>query len=384
MIPPEMTMKDTFLARLKQQYELEEKNMRLKVSQRVKKVSQRVKKVSDKVNQRVQKVSDKVKKVSDKLDTYISHRVHKIKSHRVFRIISSWNEQVSFTVGVLNAFLFCFCMGGLRPLVPIIFAVEIPLLMIARYFMYKKHKWQWYMIDFCYWGNLGLFLYITLFPHNAQAFVILYGMTQGPMLWALIVFRNSLVFHSLDKATSVFIHLAPALVTFVLKWHSNEMPNYAVCTTDDCSSDFTTTVLLPTGYFILHQIMYWVFIQCILRKWFEEDKDLQTLYRYVVSKKNTLFCKGVTYFGRRWRVLMYGLINIAFTFVITIPAYFTFHYYYLNVLVILFAFVCSVWNGATYYFAVVLNVPTPAPTSTPVQKVSKSLSKASQAQKKNQ
>ena len=44
---------------------------------------------------------------------------------------------------------------------------------------------------------------------RAQAVFVL---SMGPLVWAIVIWRNSLVFHSFDKVTSVFIHLLPALL----------------------------------------------------------------------------------------------------------------------------------------------------------------------------
>ena len=42
--------------------------------------------------------------------------------------------------------------------------------------------------------------------------------TSGPLALAIPIWRNSLVFHSLDKVTSVFVHALPGLLTFLLRW----------------------------------------------------------------------------------------------------------------------------------------------------------------------
>jgi hypothetical protein len=43
--------------------------------------------------------------------------------------------------------------------------------------------------------------------------------STGPLSWSTLTFRNSLVYHDLDKTTSVMLHLGPALVAWVLRWH---------------------------------------------------------------------------------------------------------------------------------------------------------------------
>jgi hypothetical protein len=45
------------------------------------------------------------------------------------------------------------------------------------------------------------------FPANTVFFTSCYLLTMGPLASAIVTWRNSLVFHSLDKVTSLFIHI---------------------------------------------------------------------------------------------------------------------------------------------------------------------------------
>ena len=44
-----------------------------------------------------------------------------------------------------------------------------------------------------------------------------YILCMGPLMVALIVWRNSLVFHSLDKLTSFFLHIFPPITAHFLR-----------------------------------------------------------------------------------------------------------------------------------------------------------------------
>ncbi len=48
---------------------------------------------------------------------------------------------------------------------------------------------------------------------------VLFANTTGPLLSAVWVWKNSAVFHSLDKMTSLFIHIIPALLSFTQRWY---------------------------------------------------------------------------------------------------------------------------------------------------------------------
>ena len=40
---------------------------------------------------------------------------------------------------------------------------------------------------------------------------------MGPLMFAIIVWKNSLVFHSLDKLTSFFLHAFPPITIHLLR-----------------------------------------------------------------------------------------------------------------------------------------------------------------------
>eukprot|EP01132_Coremiostelium_polycephalum_P002277 gene2277-2804_t len=56
-----------------------------------------------------------------------------------------------------------------------------------------------------------------LAPNSRILFCSCFSFMNGPILLAVLPYRNSLVFHSLDKATSVLIHILPSVVTYSLR-----------------------------------------------------------------------------------------------------------------------------------------------------------------------
>ena len=49
-------------------------------------------------------------------------------------------------------------------------------------------------------------------------FYVCFTFALGPLSAAIVLWRNSLVFHDVDKVTSVFIHIMPPLLMYCLKW----------------------------------------------------------------------------------------------------------------------------------------------------------------------
>lgn len=59
----------------------------------------------------------------------------------------------------------------------------------------------------CYFVNILDLLWLWVFPESTVLFICCYLLTMGPLGSAIITWRNSLVFHSVDKVTSLFIHM---------------------------------------------------------------------------------------------------------------------------------------------------------------------------------
>ncbi len=66
------------------------------------------------------------------------------------------------------------------------------------------------MIDFCYFSHAAT-MYFHLYDYgNVKLYMTIFMFSNGPILIAISIWRNSLVFHSWNKVQSVFIHLWPA------------------------------------------------------------------------------------------------------------------------------------------------------------------------------
>ena len=55
--------------------------------------------------------------------------------------------------------------------------------------------------------------------------MVAYAVTHGPLIWAVGLFKNALVFHSIDKTISAFIHISPYMVIASTKMVTLEQLN---------------------------------------------------------------------------------------------------------------------------------------------------------------
>jgi len=227
-------------------------------------------------------------------------------------------------------------------------------------------------LDFCYYGNSFLIIYLWAFNDDPLIFIIVFSIANGPLLWAIALFRNSLVFHALDKLTSLFIHISPALTTFCIRWYrdSDVMQRWQVCETygDQCPINFLWTFVYPMAFFTCHQIYYYIVVQVVLGPKVKSNKDLLTSYRYLTGQKGFIF-KLVNCFGKKHRVLMFGVINwIAACFMIALT-YVWYNWFWAHFAFLILMTVIATWNGAGFYINVFANTYTKDVAATKVKTV---------------
>jgi hypothetical protein len=97
-------------------------------------------------------------------------------------------------------------------------AVLATVLMIARYFLYRRRLWHLYVLEFCYFGNLVVVLFSLVYRDSSALFVAGYAYSCGPLAVSAIVLYNCYVPHSLDKCSSFFYHLSPTIVMYTFRY----------------------------------------------------------------------------------------------------------------------------------------------------------------------
>merc|ERR1719330_1716172 len=91
-----------------------------------------------------------------------------------------------------------------------------------------------YILDYCWVMNILLASYMLvsfiqgLFPVEEFSFVSprvqywaflwFYATALGPVSWAALVLQNGLIFHSIERTASLFVHFTPLIVAWTLRW----------------------------------------------------------------------------------------------------------------------------------------------------------------------
>lgn len=240
-------------------------------------------------------------------------------------------------------------------------------MMALRLYMYARSRYLYFMLDFCYWANASCFVSVLILPDNDRLWRLNFAVSNGTLLGALLAWRNSLVFHSLDKVTSIVIHLLPGLLTFIQRWSVDGKMCPPENYTNECSLGITGSILEPLLFYSAWQAMYIMKTEVIDRKRFLADPSLQTSLRWLTrDKKNAMHriskkvCRiiGVLKADEDFdpealkTKFVFWTGQLIFTVITLLPTHFLFGNEQFHTVYICYTFAMAVWNGSCYYFEV--------------------------------
>ncbi|WMV30125.1 hypothetical protein MTR67_023510, partial [Solanum verrucosum] len=294
-------------------------------------------------------------------------------------------NKVTHLLGVLGFGAFCFILGArpqdIRYVYCFFYLTFVPL----RWIYYRFKKWHYYLLDFCYYANTIFIIMLLGFPTNERFFMVCFSFAEGPLAWALIVWRCSLVFSSVDKTVSVFIHLLPGslgehpfplynyekgsnpvgLVFFTIWWwdpvffgamHPEGTPERASWPyVENQSYLWKWLFFVPLAAYFFWQVLYYLIVEVLRRQRLLRDPEVMTSYRELskkAKKANNMWWRLSGLLGDQNRLLMFILLQAIFTVAttaLTVPIFLS---YKLHVVYQILKVSASVWNGGNFLLEV--------------------------------
>ncbi|KAJ7524080.1 hypothetical protein O6H91_18G076800 [Diphasiastrum complanatum] len=312
------------------------------------------------LNRRTRRISPKVViKTKQILSKQAEKIVKQADEHEQFL------NKIKYCVGVFCFGTFCYLLGSRPQDIPKLYCLFFLTIAPLRWVHYRIRKWHYYLLDFCYYANVIFMVMLMYFPNNEKLFMICFSFSEGPLSWALIVWRCSLVFSSFDKIISVLIHLLPGTVFFIIRWwdpitfprHSAEAtgpwPAWPVVMTERAL--WTWLFMVPLVAYTVWQILYFVIVNGLRRQRLLNDPEIMTSYRELsrkASKANNIWWRLSGLLGDENRVVMYAVLQALFTvatMALTVPM---FKSYRMHIAFELLKVVASIWNGGNFFFEV--------------------------------
>ncbi|KAL8882718.1 MAG: hypothetical protein Q9198_000324 [Flavoplaca austrocitrina] len=287
----------------------------------------------------------------------------------VDRLGTRWNdtkavsarEKLSFIAGVLNIFISGYLIGARPDLFFYWFTVQLCYFMPIRYYTYHKRGYHYFLADLCYFVNLLLLLTVWVAPQSKRLFISTYCLAYGNNAIAIAMWRNSMVFHSLDKVTSLFIHIMPPVTLHCLvhltsaTFQKERFPAiYAIkYSPPDSKEHYSLWAMMvwATVPYALWQLSYHFLITVRRREkiaagrptsftWLRKSYAKTWIGQLVLSLPETLHEPAFMF------------VQYAYAIATMIPCPLWFWYRWLSASFLLAVFSWSIYNGATYYIDV--------------------------------
>jgi len=293
-------------------------------------------------------------------------------------------DQKWYSAGVLNVIATTFIIARWPQHFWLLHLLKAVILMPIRYLDFCKRGWQFYMLDFCYFETYLCFLFCGLAllrtgfgfesflaPYNANFLRVGFFFAFGPLAWSIVIFKNSLAFHNLQKITEVYVHLSPGFLFYCLRWGAGLGPSiimnawpdmFRVCPAsvsreemDACinvlwceacpASFFELTVITPVVYLCFWGIPYYLVVFVLLKDYLQERK-LETLYGFMLAGS----MKFLMRLPLTLRPLGYIATHLLVTMLFASLAFVFWHCFLAHTLFLLYIISVGIYNGASYVF----------------------------------
>jgi hypothetical protein len=300
-----------------------------------------------------------VKKTKELLSKQATELAKRADEHEEFI------NKITYCVGVVSFGTFCYLLGSRPADIPKLYCLFFIIVAPLRWMYYRIKKWHYFLLDFCYYANVIFVVMLLYFPTNDKLFLICFSFSEGPLAWALIVWRCSLVFSSVDKIVSVLIHLLPGTVFFIIRWW--DPITFSTHAVDDTGpwpawplleSDrqlWKWLFLVPLVAYCVWQFLYLLVVNVLRRQRLLNDPEVLTSFRELsrkASRANNIWWKLSGLLGADNRVAMYAILQGIFTILtmaLTVPL---FKHYRLHIAFECLKVAASVWNGGIFFFDV--------------------------------
>jgi len=272
-------------------------------------------------------------------------------------------DTASFTLGVFMAMWAEYLMLASPAAFPWFYLVTLTLLMLLRYTTYRAINNHFFMLDFCYFMQISVITQTLLFPptsaFGAAWFKANFALSHGPIAIAILAWQNSMVFHSLDKMTSFYIHIMPPLTCYMQRWAI--LPGGSP--PDSITFGFGDTLITPLILYGAWQAAYLYVQQTVI----DHDKELVTSLRYLtqcprnpmhiitmdVCTRLGVLAPGEVYHPDQTKtkvIFVVGQLIYAILWLLPTPIFF--HFRFLNTTFLLVLVVAGIWRGGSYYIFV--------------------------------
>lgn len=165
------------------------------------------------INKNLDKQRAKFQRKKNELLNQLNKKVEQASAYSQTENFMRTLDKFSFVFGVVLFGTFAYLLGSMPNYgFYIFYSLLVPTMIIIRFFNYKKKKWHYFMIDFCYFGTATVWGFINIFPKSAIVYRLAFLYANGALAVATAAFSNALIFHQFDRLICLCTHPVPLIV----------------------------------------------------------------------------------------------------------------------------------------------------------------------------
>jgi len=219
-----------------------------------------------------------------------------------------------------------------------------------------------FMFTFAAFSAMGADNKFTLSITNEKYFFyIFWGMANGPFAISVILLRNALVLHDLQKISECFIHLSPVTLAWTFRWFAPQVlmafPGiFDLPEPTDYSATFLDIFLPGLYFYAVWWVLFIVYTLVYARYQGTPYSKYETCYILHVNDK-PWFKKMIGYDGstlethaRMGPFMIYFTMHLVGTLSLIALSYVFWNYFWAHTALVLLLFFWATWNGAQRYF----------------------------------
>lgn len=294
-----------------------------------------------------------LEKELSKLHNKVGARVERLQERWADASNVRFRDKISFLVGVMNLVASSLLFAFAPEWVPISYTFQSAFFLPLRIWTYTRLKWHYFLFDFCYAANVAALAFLWIWPYSPFLFTIVYCAAHGPLAWSVITWRNSLVFHSLEKVTSTFIHIYPPLVfTTIRHFTPREVAETRYPAMRNLPTiNSWTAFLFNLVFYAIWQWAYYIFIAIRKKRKIASGERINSYS--TLSKGKGAIASLLAKVPEALREPAFMLLQMVYTIVCTLPAPIVFYRSgRASGVFLLIILTMSVWNGGCYYVEV--------------------------------
>lgn len=332
-----------FLRKARSSYEIMDKRKEIKEIQKIENKTDNLQNIQDFYTSFIK----------DSQAVYLEHK-KKILFEKIQQLFKKFNQKVHtesfikfrdkliFELNLMNIFLGIFILGKFPCYFHMYYILNIAVLMSARLIINYVHKYQFFLIDFCYYSNTLTIIYLVLHPNNQLLYNIVFAFDSGPLLMAVIYLRNSFVPHSIEQMTNLLLHTLPSLSLWSLKAF-------------ECSKCMSSMVPLSLWEYVKNSALVYLvwnlmysFIVFYLASELIEKNGYMTFYKLVMGT-DIRIRKFSGVLGERFEPMIFMFQHAANCIFLMIFTYLLLCYNWIFTIWLFFVCCYGIWNGSCYY-----------------------------------